>query len=109
MEKSGIEVVFALLGIGENYQDHHFITYPYYTSLNEYETLDGLFSGHQNATEAIQKIASILGWNAQDVTSKLRPTDSEVAELGPVFHETWDREYRNNPIKPLLCTALVGL
>jgi alcohol oxidase len=68
LKKSGIEVVSALPNVGENYQDHHLITYPYYSSLNENKTLDALLSGRMNATEAIQKNVSILGWNAQDVT-----------------------------------------
>jgi alcohol oxidase len=108
LKKAGIAVISDLPNVGENYQDHHLITYPYYSSLNETETLDGLFSGRQNATEAVQNNASILGWNAQDVTGKLRPTDAEVAELGPAFQEIWNEEYKNNTNKPLLLTALVN-
>ncbi len=109
LEKAGIEVISDLAHVGEHYQDHHLITYPYYSSLNEDETLDGLFSGRLNATDAVQNNASILGWNAQDVTGKLRPTDAEVAELGPLFQEAWDKEYKSNLNKPLLLTALVNL
>jgi alcohol oxidase len=108
LKKLGIKVVSALPSVGENYQDHHLITYPYYSSLSENETLDGLLSGRQNATEAIQKNASILGWNAQDVTGKLRPTDKEAAALGPAFQEIWNKEYKTNTNKPLLLTALVN-
>ncbi|KAF1953522.1 alcohol oxidase [Byssothecium circinans] len=108
LKNAGIEVVSPLSTVGENYQDHHLITYPYYTDLNEDETLDALFSGRLDAQAAIQKNASILGWNAQDVTGKLRPTDKEVAELGPAFQATWDKEYKNNTNKPLLLTALVN-
>jgi alcohol oxidase len=108
LNNAGIEVVSALPNVGENYQDHHLMTYPYYSSMNENETLDALFSGRMNATEAIQQNASILGWNAQDVTGKLRPTDAEVAELGPAFQETWDKEYKEDTNKPLLLTALVN-
>ncbi|KAH8707531.1 GMC oxidoreductase-domain-containing protein [Phaeosphaeriaceae sp. PMI808] len=108
LKKAGIEVVSNLPSVGENYQDHHLITYPYHSSMNEDETLDALFSGRLDVTEAIKKNASILGWNAQDVTGKLRPTDAEVAKLGPAFQETWDKEYKNNANKPLLLTALVN-
>ncbi|KAF2826594.1 alcohol oxidase [Ophiobolus disseminans] len=108
LTKHNIPVVSALLSVGENYQDHHLITYPYHTSLNEDETLDALFSGRLNAAEAIEKKSPILGWNAQDVTGKLRPTDEEVAALGPAFQEAWNAEYRDNINKPLLLTALVN-
>jgi alcohol oxidase len=108
LEKAGIEVVSALPSVGENYQDHHLITYPYYSSLKEDETLDALLSGRMNVTEAIRNNAPILGWNAQDVTGKLRPTEAEVAELGPAFQETWNKEYRSKANKPLLLTALVN-
>lgn len=108
LKKAGIEVVSDLPGVGENYQDHNLITYPYYSSLNEDETLDALFSGRLDAGEAIQKNAPILGWNAQDVTGKLRPTDAEVARLGPAFQQNWDEEYKNNTNKPLMLTALVN-
>jgi alcohol oxidase len=108
LKKAGIEVVSDLPAVGENYQDHHLITYPYYSSLNEDETLDGLVSGRLDATAAIQSNASILGWNAQDVTGKLRPTDAEVSELGAAFQAVWDKEYKENTNKPLLLTALVN-
>lgn len=108
LKKAGIEVVADVPGVGENYQDHHLLTYPYYTSLQEDETLDALVSGRLNISEQIQQNAPILGWNAQDVTCKLRPTDAEVAELGPAFQENWDKEYKNNPNKPILLSALVS-
>jgi alcohol oxidase len=107
LKKAGIDVVAALPAVGENYQDHHLMVYPYYSSLNEDETLDALVSGRLDVGEAIQKNASILGWNAQDVQGKLRPTDTEVAELGPAFQGMWDREYKNNFNKPLFLTALL--
>lgn len=108
LNKHGIEVISDLPSVGENYQDHHLITYPYHTSLNPDETLDALFSGRLDASEAVQNKHPILGWNAQDVTGKLRPTDTEIAELGPVFQKYWDEEYANNTNKPLLLTALVN-
>jgi alcohol oxidase len=108
LDKAGIRVVSALPAVGENYQDHHLMTYPYYTNLNETETLDALLSGRLDASDAVKRNASILGWNAQDVVGKLRPTDAEVAELGPVFQAMWDKEYKDNLNKPLLLTALLN-
>ncbi|KAF1999190.1 GMC oxidoreductase [Amniculicola lignicola CBS 123094] len=108
LKAAGIDVKIDLPGVGENYQDHHLMTYPYYTNLYPNETLDALISGRLNATEQIQQNASILGWNAQDVGCKLRPTDAEVAALGQAFQETWDKEYKDHPNKPLLLSALVN-
>jgi choline dehydrogenase-like flavoprotein len=109
LKKAGIDVVVSdLCAVGENYQDHHLITYPYYTNLNEDETLDALVSGRLDAGEAIKNNASILGWNAQDVTGKLRPTEEEVASLGPEFSAVWDEDYKDNANKPLLLTALIN-
>ncbi|KAF1968198.1 alcohol oxidase [Bimuria novae-zelandiae CBS 107.79] len=108
LKRAGIEVVSRLSAVGENYQDHHLITYPYYTNINEDETLDGLLSGRLDAAEAIQRSAPILGWNGQDVTGKLRPTEEEVAELGPAFQAYWEKEYKNDANKPLFLTALVN-
>ncbi|KAF2019502.1 GMC oxidoreductase [Aaosphaeria arxii CBS 175.79] len=108
LEKAGIPVISDLPHVGENYQDHHLITYPYYSSLGENETLDALISGRLDAGEAIQENASILGWNAQDITGKLRPSNAEVEALGPAFEEMWNAEYKNNTNRPLLLTALVN-
>jgi phosphoglycerate-specific signal transduction histidine kinase len=102
-------VIADVPSVGENYQDHHLVTYPYYSSLQENETLDALISGRLNIREKIQQSAPILGWNAQDVTLKLRPTEAEVAELGPAFQEIWNQEYKNNTNKPLLLSAPVNL
>lgn len=85
------------------------MTYPYYCNVSESETLDGLISGRLDVDEAIRENASILGWNAQDVMGKLRPTDTEVAQLGPKFQEIWNKEYKDHTNKPLLLTALVNL
>ncbi|PVH99526.1 alcohol oxidase [Periconia macrospinosa] len=109
LEKAGIQVVSALADVGEHYQDHHLITYPYYSSVSETETLDALFSGRLDAGEAIRDNAPILGWNAQDVTGKLRPTSSsQISRLGPSFQKIWDEQYKNDPNRPLMLTALVN-
>lgn len=109
LKKAGIEVVSALPNVGENYQDHHIMLYPYHTNLDENQTLDGLFSGRLDAGKAIQENASILGWNGQDVTGKFRPTEGEVAALGPKFQKYWDKEFKSNANKPLLLNALACL
>jgi alcohol oxidase len=108
LKKAGLEVVADIPGVGDNYQDHHLLVYPYLSSLNENETIDALVAGRVDPVELIKQNASILGWNAMDITCKLRPTDSEVASLGPKFQEAWDEEYKNDLNKPLALGSLIN-
>lgn len=109
LRRAGIaEVVADVPGVGREYDDHHMLLYPYKSSLNPDETIDGILTGNLNPAELIQNNDKILGWNAQDVTCKLRPTDKDVASLGPVFQEVWDEEFKDSPNKPLMMMALIS-
>ncbi|KAH8820433.1 putative alcohol oxidase [Xylogone sp. PMI_703] len=108
LKKLGIPVVADVPGVGENYQDHHLILYPYRTSLGERETLDGIFSGRADFARALEEKDPILGWNGIDLCSKLRPTDAEVAQLGPDFKKFWDKDFAPYPTRPLMLTAIVN-
>lgn len=108
LQKAGVDVVAEVPGVGENYQDHHLLVYPYLSSLNENETIDALVSGRMDPVELIKQNAPILGWNAMDIACKLRPTDSEVAALGPKFQEAWDEEFKNDLNKPLALGSLIN-
>lgn len=107
LKKAGIEVVAGLPGVGENYQDHPLTMYPYYSSLTEEETLDALPTGRLDPAELIKQNHPILGWNAQDITIKLRPTDTDIGALGLEFQKLWAEEYKNNLNKPLGLGAMV--
>jgi alcohol oxidase len=51
-------------GVGEEYQDHHLLLYPYKTKgLDESETLDGILSGRKDFVKALGEKDPILGWN----------------------------------------------
>lgn len=63
LSKLDIPVVADVPGVGENYQDHHLILYPYRTSLEDGETLDGILSGRKDFAKALQEKDPILGWN----------------------------------------------
>jgi len=108
LNRASVPVVANVPGVGEEYQDHHLLAYPYHTSLNPNETADAVTGGRLDIPELIATNASILGWNAQDVTAKLRPTDTEVAALGPEFEASWDRDFKNNLNKPLVSMALLS-
>lgn len=109
LTRAGIQPVSPLQGVGENYLDHHLLTHPYKSSLLPNETVDAIYGGRVDLNELFQTNAPILGWNAADVTAKLRPTEEEVAALGPKFQAAWDRDYRDKPNKPvMILTSLNG-
>ncbi len=49
--------------MGENYQDHNLLLYPYKSNLDEGETLDGILSGRKDFVKALGEKDPILGWN----------------------------------------------
>ncbi|KAK3365525.1 GMC oxidoreductase-domain-containing protein [Lasiosphaeria ovina] len=73
------------------------------------EMLDGLLGGRANPEELIRNQDKILGWNGQDVTRKVRPSDSEVAALGPVFQEAWDRDFKHAPNRSMMIVKLINV
>ncbi|KAI2614835.1 alcohol oxidase [Hypoxylon sp. NC1633] len=109
IRRAGIaQVVADVPGVGREYDDHHMLLYPYKSSLNPDETMDAILTGKLNPVDLIQNNHKILGWNAQDVTCKLRPTEEDIAALGPVFKEAWDEEFKDHPNKPLMMMALIN-
>jgi alcohol oxidase len=108
LKKAGVEIIADVPGVGANYQDHHLLVYPYLCSLNEDETIDALIGGRVDPVELIKQNAPILGWNCMDITCKLRPTDSDIASLGPNFREAWDKDYKDEPNRPLALGSLIN-
>lgn len=74
------------------------------------DTLDGFAFGRMGSTEdLIKNNSKLLGWNGEQIQGKVRPTDEEVAQLGPEFREVWDNDFRDFPDKPLMVfTILAG-
>jgi len=108
LDRAGIQPVADVPGVGHEYLDHHLLVYPYKSSLNPDETIDAIVSSRVDVGEMIQKQAPILGWNSMDVTLKIRPTDADVAALGPDFQDSWDRDYKNQPDRPMAMMSLVN-
>jgi alcohol oxidase len=108
LERAGVPVVEELPGVGKDYQDHHLLLYPYRTSLAPDQTIDGILSGRVDATELVKSNDKLLGWNAIDISSKLRPTEEEVAGLGPEFKAAWDRDFKHSPNRPMMLCGLVS-
>ncbi|KAI1167543.1 GMC oxidoreductase-domain-containing protein [Nemania serpens] len=102
------DLVAHIPGVGEGYSDHHLLVYPYRSSLAPEETLDALAGGRLNPEDLLRNNDKILGWNAMDITCKLRPSESDVAALGPQFQSAWDRDFKNNLNKPLVLMSLIN-
>ncbi|KAK7719626.1 hypothetical protein SLS64_001803 [Diaporthe eres] len=110
LTRAGVPVLVDLPGVGNGYEDHHLLVYPYFSNLAPADTLDKFIYGSQETQEKlIENKHKMLGWNAQEVQGKVRPNESEVAALGPEFQAAWDREFKPSPDKPLaIITAIAG-
>ncbi|KAK6065625.1 GMC oxidoreductase [Seiridium cupressi] len=108
LKRAGVPVVEDLPGVGHDYQDHHLVLYPYRTSLEPGETIDGILSGRADVGAMIEKKDPILGWNSIDISSKLRPTEEDVAALGPEFQSAWNKDFKDSPARPLTLMGLVS-
>ncbi len=96
-------------GVGEQYQDHHLLLYPYRTkNLNDEETLDGILSGRKDFVKALTEKDPMLGWNGIDICAKLRPSDQDIEKLGPDFKRDWDNDFKSVPTKPLMLCGVVN-
>ncbi|KAH9904822.1 GMC oxidoreductase [Xylariomycetidae sp. FL2044] len=110
LEKAGIQgpVVADVPGVGENFNDHNIKLYGYKSSLAPDETIDGVQAGRVSTDELMRTGSKMLGWNAEDVHGKLRPTAAEVASLSPAFQRAWARDFAPVPNKPLAMMASIG-
>lgn len=94
LAKAGIQTLIAgVPGVGENFNDHNIKLYGYKPSLAPDETIDGVQAGRVSTDELVRTQAKVLGWNAQDVHCKVRPSASELASLRPAFQRAWARDF----------------
>ncbi|TQN66623.1 Alcohol oxidase [Colletotrichum shisoi] len=107
LDRAGVPVVADLPGVGHAYQDHNLVLIPYKTALKPDETLDGIFSGRISREDAIAGKHEMLGWNGVDIVSKIRPSDEEVKALGPEFQKAWDRDFKNDPNRPVMLSGFL--
>jgi alcohol oxidase len=108
LSKLEIPVVSNLPGVGENYQDHHFLLCPYKTNLKEDETLDGLITGRRDPAKMFAEKDTFLTWNGIDIGGKLRMTDEQAASLGPKFEKVWKQDFSNSPTKPIMLLGVIS-
>ncbi|KAG6363136.1 hypothetical protein INS49_008231 [Diaporthe citri] len=108
LSRAGVPLVASVPGVGEKYLDHHIMLYPYKTSVGPDQTMDGILTGRVNVAELIPKNDPLLSWNGVDVQCKLRPSDADIASLGTQFQAAWDKDFKNNPDKPLMIMSIVS-
>ncbi|KAH7037509.1 alcohol oxidase-like protein [Microdochium trichocladiopsis] len=104
-----VPVVADVPGVGNDYQDHHLIFYPYKVGLATDETLDGIITSRMDAVKLVQDKHRLAGWNGIDFSSKIRPNDEgEIDALGPEFRAAWDKDFKNEPNRPLMLLGMVN-
>ncbi|KAI1411802.1 putative alcohol oxidase [Hypoxylon sp. FL1857] len=108
LQRAGVPVVADVPGVGHDYEDHHSMMYAYKSDLTPAETMDGINSGRWAADDLIKSNHKMLSWNSVDAQAKLRPTEADVASLGPEFQEAWNREFKDVPDKPLMMMSPVA-
>ncbi|KAF7534321.1 hypothetical protein G7054_g6306 [Neopestalotiopsis clavispora] len=108
LHKAGIDIVAENAGVGENFNDHNMILYPYKSSLLPEETVDSVQAKRVTLKHLLETNNKVMGWNAQDIHGKIRPTDADVASLSPAFQKVWERDFKNVPSKPVSVIASIG-
>lgn len=109
LRKAKVPVIANNPGVGHEYHDHQLVVYGYKSSLAPNDTFDALTQGRLDANELIANNDLRVGWNAQDIVAKVRPTNEEVIALGPEFKKVWDEDYASVPDRPLsLFTVVAG-
>ncbi|KAI3393988.1 hypothetical protein diail_3349 [Diaporthe ilicicola] len=109
LEAARVPVVADLAGVGEGYEDHHLLAYPYLNTLAPEDTLDALVFGRLGSPEdLIESGNKMLGWNAQEIQAKVRPTEAELATFGPEFKKAWDKEFKDHPDKPMVLLSVIA-
>lgn len=106
LDRAGVPVIEDLPGVGNDYQDHHLSLWSYRTSLGPDETINGFANGRFKVEDMVKKGSPLLGWNSMDASGKFRPTEEDVAALGPEFKAAWDRDFKDSPDRPLMIIAL---
>ncbi|KAJ6779318.1 hypothetical protein PWT90_02501 [Aphanocladium album] len=105
LREHGINVVSDLPGVGEDYQDHHLLTYPYKAFLTAENSFGELLTGREDFFKAMAEGSSKMAWNGIDLAGKLRPSEEEVAQLDPAFQECWERDFKHQPSRPVIFFA----
>jgi alcohol oxidase len=113
LSKFSIPVISDISAVGQTYQDHNVIFYPYHSTASAEETLDSILSGRLNLEAALKlKKASpgrhVLGWNGLDCVGKIRPTDDDAETFPSELKAYWERDYKPRPTRPLMLMSSIA-
>ncbi|KAI8722726.1 GMC-OxRdtase-N domain-containing protein [Fusarium sp. LHS14.1] len=108
LKRAGVPVLVDLPGVGHEYEDHNIILYPYRTGLEPHETADWIFRDPEQRQALVDSKHPQIGWNTVELSSKLRPTEAQVDELGPEFRAAWNKDFKDVPNRPLMLTAVIS-
>jgi alcohol oxidase len=106
--RAGVPVIADLPGVGHDYQDHHMVLVTYKSTLTPEQSVDSVINGALNTTELLTTNADILSWNGVDASSKIRPSEEDVAGFKSELQKVWESSFANVPNRPLGSLVLVA-
>ncbi|KAI0337230.1 alcohol oxidase [Trametopsis cervina] len=113
LEKYAISQIVDLPGVGEDYQDHQFLTSSYLASDGS-DTLDAILRNEQPALDVYtaqwkKDGQGLMASNGADTAIKLRFTSEELKKIGPAFEKKWYEYYADKPDSPALFMGIVAM
>jgi choline dehydrogenase-like flavoprotein len=108
LKTAGVPIIVDLPGVGHDYQDHQMLVVVYNSSLAIEQSVDSIVNGNLNTTQLIESNSGILSWNGIETFAKLRPSEAEIEGFAPGLRKMWDRDYAQNPNKPLGIVILMA-
>ena len=104
LKQASVPLLVDLPGVGENYQDHNLTWLMYRTNLLPGETTDSLLASTPEArAKLFTDHAPQLGWNSCDVSAKIRPTATQLAQQSSKFQKFFKRDHEPFADKPMAC------
>jgi alcohol oxidase len=81
VEKAGVPVVIDQAGVGNDYQDHNLVFYPYRTNLEIHETMDEVLRAKEVRNKMVSEKQALLRWNACEDGLDIKISPQEVIKL----------------------------
>ncbi|KAL2066859.1 hypothetical protein VTL71DRAFT_1283 [Oculimacula yallundae] len=107
--RNGIVPVFSNPNVGNNYQDHPSIGWPYHSSGGPETSLDCLLNGSLSVPEALSTPNGILSSNHIEGIGKIRPNSTDLASFSPRLQEAWARDFAPKIDKPAALVLLASI
>ncbi|KAK0104843.1 hypothetical protein ONS95_005109 [Cadophora gregata] len=100
LDKIGVPSVYVNPNIGNNYQDHPLVAWPYLSSGSPETSLDCLLNGTLSVRDALAKDKNILSSNHIEGIGKIRPDATDLAGFSPELREFLLRDFADKEDKP---------